>query len=153
MPLPIPPLTEAFAGLTDWRAAQGKQYTLDKVLTLAFLAVLSGENGVRGIARWVKEQRWRLPQTITLKHHRVPGYETIRTVLRDVNITELEQGLQSWATQVAQAYQVEDWRGRAGWQDFTGQSHRRPSRCASLECLYARIGTGVGPTCSRGQNQ
>jgi hypothetical protein len=113
MPLPIPPLTKVFAALTDWRADQGKRYTLETVLTVVFLAVLSGENSVRGIASWVKEQRWRVSQALRLKHHRVPSYETIRTVVRDVNVAELEQGLQAWATEVARAYQVEDWSGMA----------------------------------------
>jgi len=113
MPIPIPALTEVFADLTDWRAAQGKGHRLVTVLTVAFLAILSGENSVRGIAGWVKEQRWRLSDALGLKRKRVPGYETIRTVLRDVDIIELEERLQHWARQVASAYQVEGWTGVA----------------------------------------
>lgn len=110
---PIPPLAEVFAGLSDWREASGKRYELGTVLTLAFLALLSGENSVRGMARWVNEQRWRVSQALGLKRSRVPGYETIRTVLRDLDIGELEAGLQRWAGQVAEVYQVTPWPGVA----------------------------------------
>jgi hypothetical protein len=110
---PIPPLAEVFAGLSDWRESSGKRYELGSVLTLAFLALLSGENSVRGIARWVKEQRWRVSRALGLKKQRVPGYETIRTVLRDLDIAELEADLQRWAGQVAEVYQVTPWPGVA----------------------------------------
>lgn len=109
----IPPLVEVFAGVRDWRKSSGKRYEIGTVLTLVFLALLSGENSVRGIARWVKEQRWRVSRALGMKRSRVPGYETIRTVLRDLAIAELEAGLQHWAGQVAQAYQVERWPGVA----------------------------------------
>ena len=110
---PIPPLAEVFAGLSDWRESSGKRYEIGTVVTLAFLALLSGENSVRGIARWVKEQRWGVSRALGLKKQRVPGYETLRTVLRDLDIGELEARLQQWAGQVVQAYQVERWPGVA----------------------------------------
>ncbi len=45
---PIPALAEVFAGLTDWRTAKGKRYPMGIVLTVTVLAILSGENSVRG---------------------------------------------------------------------------------------------------------
>jgi hypothetical protein len=110
---PIPALAEVFARLTDWRKAKGKRYPLSTVLTVAILAILSGENSVRGIAAWVQEQRRALQRGLGLKRSRMPGYETIRTVLRDLDIVELERQLQEWAAQVAAAYQVENWPGLA----------------------------------------
>lgn len=105
----IPSLVSVFEQVPDWRAAQGKRYALGTVLTVTFLAILSGENSLQGIARWVQEQRWALGKALQLKGHRVPGYETIRTVLRDLDIVVLEGQLQVWANQVAAAHQVKNW--------------------------------------------
>ncbi len=113
MPETIPALAEVFAGMSDWRKSPGKRYTIGTVLTVAFLALLSGENSLREIVGWVQDQRWALSRALGLKGYRVPGYETIRTVLRDLDITELEARLQVWAVQVAAAYQVESWPGLA----------------------------------------
>ncbi|NDJ76892.1 MAG: ISAs1 family transposase [Chloroflexi bacterium] len=110
---PIPALAEVFSRLTDWRDRQGKRYELGWILTLAFLAILSGENSVRGIAGWVKEQRWTLSKRFGLKGGRVPGYETIRTTLRDVDVGELERRLQAWGQAVVAAYGLEAWSGMA----------------------------------------
>jgi hypothetical protein len=43
----------------------------------------------------------------------VPGYETIRTVLRDLDVGELETRLQDWASQVVAGCPVEAWTGLA----------------------------------------
>jgi hypothetical protein len=109
----IPSLVSVFEQVADWRAAQGKRYTLGTVLTVTFLAILSGENSLQGIASWVQEQRWMLGKALHLKGHRVPSYETIRTVLRDLDIVAFEGQLQSWANQVTAAYPVENWPGLA----------------------------------------
>jgi hypothetical protein len=113
MPDLIPSLAEVFAGLSDWRKPKGKRYEIGLVLTVTFLALLSGENSLRGIAAWVKEQREPLRRALRLKRSRMPGYETIRTVLRDVDIGELEKRLHDWAAQVAVAYRLENWPGLA----------------------------------------
>ncbi len=109
----IASLVSVFEQVPDWRATQGRRYALGTVLTVTFLAILSGENSLQGIARWVQEQRWVLGKALHLKGYRVPGYETIRTVLRDLDIVAFEGQLQAWANQVAMAYQVKDWPGLA----------------------------------------
>ncbi len=107
----IPSLVSVFNQVPDWRAAQGRRYSLGIVLTVTFLAILSGENSLQGIAQWVAEQRWKLGKALHLKGYRVPCYETIRTVMRDVDIGAFEAQLQHWANQVPSAYQVKDWPG------------------------------------------
>jgi hypothetical protein len=113
MPDPLPSLAEVFAGMSDWRKPKGKRYEIGMVLTVTFLALLSGENSVRGIGTWVKEQRRQLSRALGLKRSRMPGYETIRTVLRDLDIAELERRWHDGAEQVAAAYRVENWPGLA----------------------------------------
>jgi hypothetical protein len=109
----IPSLVSVFERVQDWRARQGKRYRLGTVLTVTFLAILSGENSLQGIASWVQEQRWALGKALQLKGYRVPSYETIRTVLRDLDIVAFESELQTWANQVAAVYQDKQWPGLA----------------------------------------
>ncbi len=107
----IPSLVSVFEQVPDWRAGQGRRYSLGTVLTVTFLAILSGENSLQGIARWAEEQRWKLGKALHLKGYRVPCYETIRTVLRDLDVMAFEERLQSWTSRVAAVYQVKDWPG------------------------------------------
>ena len=74
----IPPLSEVFGQLSDYRAQGSGSHPLGQTLMLIFLALLSGESSFRGIADWLQEQRWRLKYPFHLRNARVPSYGTIR---------------------------------------------------------------------------
>lgn len=61
--------------------------------TRVFLAMVSGENSERGIAAWLKEQRWRLKSVFGYKRGDVPNSSTIRRALQTVDAQELETKL------------------------------------------------------------
>ena len=107
----IRPLAEIFAELNDPRQAQGKWHDLGTTLTIIFLAILSGEQGIRGIAAWIQEQRWRLGRQFKLKNSRVPSYGTVRRTLALVDERDLERCLGQWADEIGQAWEGEDWPG------------------------------------------
>jgi hypothetical protein len=107
----IRPFAEVFAELNDSRQAQGKWHDLGTTLTIIFLAILSGEQGIRGIAAWIEEQRWRLGRQFKLKNSRVPSYGTIRRLLAQVSVSDLERCLGRWADEIGQAWDGEDWPG------------------------------------------
>jgi hypothetical protein len=107
----IRPLREVFAGMKD--ARQWHWHELGTTLTLIFLAVISGENGLRGIAAWLQEQRWQLGKRLGLRGGRVPSYGTIRRVLRGIDREELERRLSGWAQQFVAAMPPEVWEGIA----------------------------------------
>jgi len=109
----IQPLAEVFDELTDPRERKGKWHQLGPTLTMIFLAVLSGERGIRGVASWLDEQRWRLGRQFKLKNCRVPSYGTIRRVLACVDVVELEEGLSRWAVSAVSAYGLQNWPGIA----------------------------------------
>jgi hypothetical protein len=69
----IRPLGEVFGELSDRRQRQGKWHEMGTTLTMIFLAVLSGEQGIRGVAAWIAEQRWRLGRQFKLKNSRMPS--------------------------------------------------------------------------------
>ncbi len=109
----IRPLSEVFGELTDPRAEQGKRYELDVLLTLVFVAVLSGANGLREISRWLEAQRWELSRRIGLRGGRVPSYGAVRGILVRLDAEELEARLSAWAQGVVQARSGEAWPGVA----------------------------------------
>lgn len=111
MELPIRPLREVFAEMRDRR--QWRWHDLGTVLTLVFLAVLSGENGLRGIAAWVQAQRWQLGKRLRLRGGRVPSYGTIRRVLLGVDPEALEARLRAWVQQFCAALPAVAWEGVA----------------------------------------
>jgi hypothetical protein len=109
----IRPLAEVFAELSDPRQRKGKWHDIGTTLTIIFLALLSGEQGIRGVSAWIQEQRWRLGRQFKLKNSRVPSYGTVRRVLAAVEVNELERYLGTWADEIGQAWIGEDWPGIA----------------------------------------
>jgi hypothetical protein len=109
----IRPLADVFAELNDPRQRQGKWHDMGATLTMIFLAILSGEQGIRGVAGWIAEQRWRLGRQFKLRNSRVPSDGTIRRVLAAVEVSELERCLGKWADEIEQAWSGEDWPGIA----------------------------------------
>lgn len=109
----IRPLAEVFESLSDLRHSQGKWHPMGLTLTVVFLAMVSGEQGIRGIAQWVQEQRWRLGPVFHRKNCRLPSYGTIRRVLAAVDVEELEQRLGAWAQEALPALTGAAWSGIA----------------------------------------
>jgi hypothetical protein len=109
----IRPLAEVFAEVSDPRQQKGKWHDIGTRLTIVFLALLSGEQGIRGVSTWIQEQRWRLGRQFKLKNSRVPSYGTVRRVLAAVEVNELERCLGTWADEIGQAWIGEDWPGIA----------------------------------------
>ena len=99
----IPPLTTVFARLTDNRSRRSRRHPLSQTLALIVIALLNGEQGLRGIARWLNEHRWQLQEPFKLRGGQVPSYGTVRRALLGVDVKELEQGLREWAEQVIRA--------------------------------------------------
>ena len=109
----IRPLAEVFGELNDPRQRQGKWHDMGTSLTMIFLAILSGEQGIRGVANWIAEQRWRLGRQFKLKNGRVPSYGTVRRVLAAVEVSDLERCLSAWADEMPRTWSGEDWPGIA----------------------------------------
>ena len=109
----IKPLAEVFGKMTDPRGEKGKRYELGSVLTLIFLAILSGEDGLRGIARWIQERRWEIGPRFGWKGGRVPSYGAIRPILLRIDVEELETHLSNWAKAIVAGRQTGPWPGIA----------------------------------------
>ena len=85
-------LYDRFQQMTDPRKSKGKQYSLLTLLSLIFLAKLSGKDNPVEIADWAKNKTEELVQLLGLKHSRMPHHNTIRRVFHKiVDEEEFEQ--------------------------------------------------------------
>lgn len=85
-------LRQRFSKLTDRRGRRGRIYPLWYLLTVIFLAKLSGEHTPEGIAEWIR-LRYRVLMGALGAHWRLaPSVETIRrTLAKSVFADELEE--------------------------------------------------------------
>lgn len=96
----VPALIEVLQAVPEWRGRQGMRYPLPGVLALVCLALLSGCNQVREIARWGQERRWGLSRRLGFKPGRMPSEASLRRVLAGVNVAVLAAQMQVWVEAV-----------------------------------------------------
>lgn len=106
-------LRAVFESLNDPADEEGRKQPMGRTLTMIFLAMVSGENSLRGIAAWLEEQRWRLKKTFGYRRDDVPSYSTIRRALQEVDVVELEKKLAEWAKALSNSDPGITWEGIA----------------------------------------
>ncbi len=77
-------LIAVFYDLLDPRHARGKRYSLATLLTLVFLAKLSGMDSPSAIADWCQAHREELLVLLHLRYAGMPGHSTFRRLFGEV---------------------------------------------------------------------
>jgi predicted transposase YbfD/YdcC len=75
----------------DPRKARGVRYRLVDLLTLLILAKLGGEDGMKGMAEWVRLREHSLIRLLGVKRERLPHQTTYERVLEKLDVEVLEQ--------------------------------------------------------------
>jgi hypothetical protein len=75
---------EFFSTLQDPRRAQGQRHSLENILTIVIMAILSGHQGIRGFSRFAQSNAKELTEALNLKHG-VPCYYTFQVLLNALN--------------------------------------------------------------------
>lgn len=91
-------ITEFLDSLTDPRRGQGQRHSLQNILTIVMMAIISGHQGIRGFARFASSNKKELTEVLDLKHG-VPCYYTFQTVLNSLNEQILAQKFMTWMSQ------------------------------------------------------
>ena len=86
-------LMDVFQGIPDPRKARGKRYHWLFLLALIGAALVSGQQTAHAIAHWVSLHGPVLHKRLQPPRSSMPSESTIRRVLRDIDITILEQRL------------------------------------------------------------
>lgn len=93
-------LIAVFYDLLDPRHARGKRYSLATLLTLVFLAKLSGMDSPSAIADWCQAHRAELVVLLHLTYPGMPGHSTFRRLFADViDEDSFEQRLREFTAQ------------------------------------------------------
>ncbi len=88
-------LFELVSQLEDTRRGQGRRHSLENVLTIILMAILSGHQGLRGFERFAKSNEKILIETLNLKHG-IPCYCTFRQVFQSLNEQLFAQKFMAW---------------------------------------------------------
>jgi predicted transposase YbfD/YdcC len=93
-----------FQGMTDPRKKKGKQYSLLTLLTIIFLAKLSGKDNPVEIADWAKNEADELSSLLRLKSARMPHDNTYRRVFQNIlDKDEFEELMREYHEQETEA--------------------------------------------------
>jgi predicted transposase YbfD/YdcC len=83
----------------DWpdpRARRGRRYAWATLLILLAAAVASGEHSGAALTQWVAEHAAEWQAWLPTAHGRIPSAATLRRVLRQVDVAELERRVGRW---------------------------------------------------------
>jgi DDE_Tnp_1-associated len=90
----------------DFRIERGRRHVLSYVLCMTVMAVLSGRTGLKGIARFMKQNEAALTLLFGLKHG-CPSYGTVWTILNGVAFEEMNNALFRWVNHHAPLKEVD----------------------------------------------
>lgn len=88
-------LLDFFASLEDPRRTQGQRHSLDNILTIVIMAILTGEQGFRGFHRFAESNATELDAILDMKHG-IPRYNTIRSALMSIDEAVLVKEFIKW---------------------------------------------------------
>ena len=81
--------------LKDSRRKEGLRHPLWAVIAMIIMAIISGQQGLKGFARFMKANDQELTKAFELKHG-VPSFGTIRTILLQLDLEELQKMFIRW---------------------------------------------------------
>jgi predicted transposase YbfD/YdcC len=98
--------------IPDFRRTKSRRHPLTAVLSMLIMATLSGQVGLRSMARFVLRHQSAFSAFFGLRHG-VPCYATLRTILRGVSFEELNTALFNW-THYHYPLESEEWQSLDG---------------------------------------
>ncbi len=99
----VPPLIEILAEIPDPRQSKGKRYPLAAMLTLAFVAMISGYRSIKAIAEWGPNYGKKYLESLGFNEHGYPAQATWYRVLRAVDVELVVARVKAWAEAVVAA--------------------------------------------------
>jgi hypothetical protein len=96
-------LLECLTTIVDPRRAQGRVYPLAPLLFISVLAVLSGANSYRKIARFIDAHRLRLNDWLGLQWQRAPAHTAIRYAFVNLSPEAVEAAFRAYSATLAEA--------------------------------------------------
>jgi len=90
-------ISEFVGQLKDPRRKQGQRYSLDVLMVITLMGILSGHQSIKGLARFAQSNELELVEQLALKHG-VPKYNTFRTLLQHLDANVLASSFSNWVS-------------------------------------------------------
>jgi hypothetical protein len=95
-------LFEVLKTVFDLRKARGKRHSMRYVLAISICATLAGAKSFAAIAEWADDQSRETLMRLGAKYGRPPSKRTIRRVLTQVNVEEIDEKTGCWVAKQTQ---------------------------------------------------
>lgn len=96
-------LVALFKMINDPRGSRGRRFPCHSILSISFLAILSGAKSLRGIADWASTLRSVDLMELGIRRCKAPSESAIRRFLAKVDPIEVDSMFGRWLQQQAQA--------------------------------------------------
>lgn len=90
-------LIEQLNQIKDFRRKQGQRFSIQQVLLIIIMAIMSGRYGYREIASFAKANREDLVDKLKLKKSKIPSHVTVREVIMNIDFDLLNKAFHQWA--------------------------------------------------------
>ena len=141
------PLIDVLTEIPDCRHARGKRHPLPAILALVCVAILCGYRSYCAIAQWARVYPRELVVALGLTHPTSPCPATLSTILRQLDLTQLEAKLGAWAESVLAALPpgpTEDEAVALDGKTLRGSQHQGALNVHLLSALSHRLGLTLG---------
>ena len=91
-------LIEVLSTIEDYRSPLGRRHSLQNILIMSILGVMSGKSGFRELARFMKNNEAEFRQLLKLRH-KVPSHVTLTAVFKGLDFSKFNAAFNSWANQ------------------------------------------------------
>ncbi len=92
-------LMEYLGRISDPRRPQGQRHSLELILLLALMSIMSGYIGYRAIGDFIRRNREGLLGTLKPHRDRLPSFDMVRRVLQRIDFGEASKQFHAWAKQ------------------------------------------------------
>jgi len=88
-----------FSRIKDPRRMQGQRHSLELILLLTLMSIMSGYVGYRAIGDFIRRNRVELLRLLQPPKNRLPSFDAIREVLIRVDFEQVSKQFRNWAVQ------------------------------------------------------
>ena len=92
-------LLESLKELKDYRRGQGQRHSLQTVLIIVIMAIMSGVKGERAITRFAKNNEHELIELLEIKRKQVPSRSVVSGLIQNIDFYQLENIFHKWSKQ------------------------------------------------------
>jgi hypothetical protein len=88
--------------LHDYRRKQGKRHSLEVVIMIIIMAIMSGAKGERAVARFAENNKNDLIKALKIKRKEVPTRCVFKGIIKNIDFNQLQNIFYQWALKIVE---------------------------------------------------